>query len=197
MVGGAGNDTYFVDDGLDRCIENAGEGTDAVFAIVHYTLTANVETLVLQGSANLNGTGNALANSLSATPATTRSTAARRRHAHRQRRQRHLRVQCRRGQRRHRRRLRRQRRSSRRFAAVRRLRPRRHLHQHRRDPLAGELQRRRVARRHHVLRTPRRSTRPILSSSKSAGAGAARVNPSCDRRIRRSRSQTSRWSAGW
>ena len=31
--------------------ENANEGTDAVFATVNYTLTANVEALVLQGSA--------------------------------------------------------------------------------------------------------------------------------------------------
>jgi Ca2+-binding RTX toxin-like protein len=35
-----------------------------VFATVSYTLSANVETLVLQGSGNLDGTGNALANQL-------------------------------------------------------------------------------------------------------------------------------------
>ena len=64
MIGGAGNDTYFVDNAGDVVIENAGEGTDTVFATVNYTLTANVETLVLQGSGNLTGTGNALANSL-------------------------------------------------------------------------------------------------------------------------------------
>ena len=45
-------------------IENANEGTDAVFATVDYTLTANVETLVLQGAGNLAGTGNALDNKL-------------------------------------------------------------------------------------------------------------------------------------
>ena len=37
--------------------ENLGEGTDAVFATVSQTLAANLETLVLQGSANLTGTG--------------------------------------------------------------------------------------------------------------------------------------------
>ena len=40
------------------------QGNDAVFASVNYALSGNVETLVLQGSANLDGTGNALANSL-------------------------------------------------------------------------------------------------------------------------------------
>jgi hypothetical protein len=37
--------------------ENLGEGTDAVFATVSQTLAANLETLVLQESANLTGTG--------------------------------------------------------------------------------------------------------------------------------------------
>ncbi len=64
MIGGAGNDTYFVDNTGDVVFENFNEGTDAVFASVNYTLTANVEALVLQGGANLSGTGNALANSL-------------------------------------------------------------------------------------------------------------------------------------
>ena len=64
MIGGAGNDTYFVDNVGDTVIENANEGTDAVFSMVNYTLTANVETLVLQGAGNLSGTGNALANTI-------------------------------------------------------------------------------------------------------------------------------------
>jgi Ca2+-binding RTX toxin-like protein len=64
MFGGAGNDVYFVDNAGDVVVENLGEGNDAVFALVDYTLAANVETLVLQGNANLNGTGNALANSI-------------------------------------------------------------------------------------------------------------------------------------
>src|SRR5262249_39548167 len=64
MSGGAGNDTYFVDNAADAVIENVGQGTDAVFASVNYGLTANVETLVLQGGADLQGFGNALANSI-------------------------------------------------------------------------------------------------------------------------------------
>ena len=73
---------------------------------------------------------------------------------------------------------------------------RRDLHQHRRDPLAGQLQRRRLARHHHVheRRVDRRHRFHLPLSPPGAGA---RVSPSCDRRIRRSRSQTSRWSAGW
>jgi Ca2+-binding RTX toxin-like protein len=64
MFGGAGNDVYFLDDAGDLVFENLNQGTDAVFATVSQTLSANVETLVLQGSGNLSGTGNALANSI-------------------------------------------------------------------------------------------------------------------------------------
>jgi Ca2+-binding RTX toxin-like protein len=64
MIGGAGNDTYFVDNAGDGVVENPGEGTDAVFSTVAYGLTANVETLVLQGADNITGIGNALANSM-------------------------------------------------------------------------------------------------------------------------------------
>ena len=64
MVGGAGNDIYFVDNIGDIVFENLNEGTDAVFSTINYTLTANVETLVLQGAGNLSGTGNALDNKL-------------------------------------------------------------------------------------------------------------------------------------
>ena len=63
-TGGTGNDTYFVDNGNEAVTENADEGSDTVEAIAHYTLMANVETLTLIGSANLQGYGNALANTL-------------------------------------------------------------------------------------------------------------------------------------
>jgi Ca2+-binding RTX toxin-like protein len=64
MAGGAGNDTYFVDNFGDNVVEAANEGSDSVFTSISYTLAANVEALVLQGTAGINGTGNALANSL-------------------------------------------------------------------------------------------------------------------------------------
>ena len=53
-----------VDNVGDVVIENANEGTDTVLAAISYTLGANVENLTLTGPANINGTGNALANSL-------------------------------------------------------------------------------------------------------------------------------------
>ncbi|HEV6964218.1 calcium-binding protein, partial [Roseateles sp.] len=64
MTGGAGNDTYVVDNAGDVVIESSGGGTDSVHASVSYTLTANVENLQLTGSANLSGTGNALDNQI-------------------------------------------------------------------------------------------------------------------------------------
>jgi Ca2+-binding RTX toxin-like protein len=62
MAGGPGDDTYQVDSAGDVVIENANEGTDQVDSYLSYTLGANVENLVLYGSPNINGTGNALAN---------------------------------------------------------------------------------------------------------------------------------------
>jgi hypothetical protein len=55
MTGGVGNDAYFVDDDFDQVIENAGEGNDTVYASVHFGLSANVENLILQGGADLQG----------------------------------------------------------------------------------------------------------------------------------------------
>jgi Ca2+-binding RTX toxin-like protein len=64
MMGGLGNDVYFVDDGNDLVSENLGEGNDTIYAEVHFILAANVDNLVQQGSFNLGGTGNALANGI-------------------------------------------------------------------------------------------------------------------------------------
>ena len=64
MSGGAGDDAYFVDDIGDAVVENALEGNDTVFTLVNFGLGANVETLVLQGGADLQGFGNNLANTL-------------------------------------------------------------------------------------------------------------------------------------
>ncbi|MDM0026337.1 peroxidase family protein [Variovorax saccharolyticus] len=59
MNGGAGDDTILVDNAGESV--NGGDGTDTVQATVSYTLGANVENLVLLGTA-ANGTGNGLAN---------------------------------------------------------------------------------------------------------------------------------------
>ncbi|MGK9167536.1 M10 family metallopeptidase C-terminal domain-containing protein [Inquilinus limosus] len=72
MRGGAGNDTYVVDTAADVVDESAAGsgGIDTVQAAVSFSLAASttllgqVENLVLLGSANINGTGNASANNL-------------------------------------------------------------------------------------------------------------------------------------
>ncbi len=62
MAGGAGDDTYIVDNTGDDIVEKANEGTDLVKSNVTYTLSDNVENLTLTGSDAINGTGNALGN---------------------------------------------------------------------------------------------------------------------------------------
>ena len=64
MSGGLGNDTFYVDSVNDQVTEFAGEGSDTVRSTVSYGLGANLETLFLEGAANINGTGNALANTI-------------------------------------------------------------------------------------------------------------------------------------
>ena len=64
LVGGLGNDSYTVDNIGDVITERANEGTDSVSASISYLLSANVEKLTLSGSANIDGTGNELGNSL-------------------------------------------------------------------------------------------------------------------------------------
>src|SRR5262249_46157171 len=64
MIGGAGNDTYVVSNPSHVVVENANDGVDTVYASINYGLTPNVENLVLQGNADLQGYGNELANSI-------------------------------------------------------------------------------------------------------------------------------------
>jgi hypothetical protein len=64
MIGGAGNDTYIVDNAKDVVTELANGGTDTVMSSITYKLGDNVENLTLTGAANINATGNALANVL-------------------------------------------------------------------------------------------------------------------------------------
>lgn len=59
VEGGAGDDTLIVDDAKNKLIENGGsEGFDTVKSEVSYTLSENVERLILLGNANLTGKGN-------------------------------------------------------------------------------------------------------------------------------------------
>ncbi|WP_225205185.1 calcium-binding protein [Novosphingobium huizhouense] len=64
LIGGLGSDVMIVDDLADRTIENANEGTDTVRASLSWTLDSNIENLVLTGSAAIDGTGNALDNTI-------------------------------------------------------------------------------------------------------------------------------------
>ena len=64
MEGGSGSDVYFVQSAGDIVIELPGGGKDLVNSFVTHTLAAGVENLKLAGALNINGTGNALANSI-------------------------------------------------------------------------------------------------------------------------------------
>jgi Ca2+-binding RTX toxin-like protein len=66
MVGGAGNDTYYVNNVGDRCLEflGAGQGTDKVISSVTYTLPFAIEKLDLTGKSAINATGNSLDNTI-------------------------------------------------------------------------------------------------------------------------------------
>lgn len=64
MVGGLGDDTYMVTEVGDTVVETTNEGIDTVITSLSYTLGDNVENLTLAGTGNLNGTGNALKNTL-------------------------------------------------------------------------------------------------------------------------------------
>lgn len=64
MSGRLGYDSYVVDNVGDTVIEYSNEGTDSINSSVTYTLPTNVENLLLIGGAAINGTGNAMANSM-------------------------------------------------------------------------------------------------------------------------------------
>jgi len=65
LYGGAGSDTYYVDSAGDVVADVAEAGTDTVScSLIDYTLGANVEILILSGSA-ATGTGNTLDNIIS------------------------------------------------------------------------------------------------------------------------------------
>lgn len=68
MSGGKGNDIYLVDSAADKVVESSSQGTDRVSSTVTYTLPANVENLILTGTA-ADATGNSLANVLVGTSA--------------------------------------------------------------------------------------------------------------------------------
>ncbi len=63
LTGGKGNDVYYINRLEDNVVENPGEGTDTVYASstvagLEFELSANMENLILTGTANINGAGN-------------------------------------------------------------------------------------------------------------------------------------------
>ncbi|MDQ0463381.1 Ca2+-binding RTX toxin-like protein [Caulobacter ginsengisoli] len=64
MSGGLGDDTFYVDDTGDTAVDSVGGGTDIVRTTASFTLSANIENLILDGSSNIDGTGNALVNTM-------------------------------------------------------------------------------------------------------------------------------------
>jgi Ca2+-binding RTX toxin-like protein len=65
LMGGQGNDVYYVDASGDSVLEQAGEGADLVFtALSQYIMPDNVETLVYTGSGAFLGIGSNTNNSI-------------------------------------------------------------------------------------------------------------------------------------
>jgi Ca2+-binding RTX toxin-like protein len=71
LTGGQGNDTYLINDlnvagtkAADTVAESVNQGSDTVFSTISYTLNANVENLTLDGTDDIDGTGNKSANIL-------------------------------------------------------------------------------------------------------------------------------------
>ena len=64
VIGGRGDDTYFVNNLFDLVTETRDGGNDTVHTDVSYTLPENVENLRLIGSNPMDGTGNIFSNSI-------------------------------------------------------------------------------------------------------------------------------------
>jgi Ca2+-binding RTX toxin-like protein len=61
MIGGGGNDSYYIDNVSDVVTETVTGGIDTIYSSITTTLILNVEKLTLTGTA-ANGTGNSLDN---------------------------------------------------------------------------------------------------------------------------------------
>ncbi|MFD0916231.1 calcium-binding protein [Pseudahrensia aquimaris] len=65
LIGGLGNDRYYISNSGDEVIEDAGSGYDIVYTdVASYTLTSNVERLIFTDAGNHVGKGNELDNRL-------------------------------------------------------------------------------------------------------------------------------------
>jgi serralysin len=64
LVGGLGDDLYFVDSTDDVLIELENEGHDSVLSNVTYVLSDNIESLTLIGASAIDGDGNSQSNAI-------------------------------------------------------------------------------------------------------------------------------------
>jgi Ca2+-binding RTX toxin-like protein len=70
LIGGLGNDTYYIDSLTDSIVEKKAEGTDTVISSLNYTLGKNLENVTLSEVAGantliaLNASGNELGNAI-------------------------------------------------------------------------------------------------------------------------------------
>jgi Ca2+-binding RTX toxin-like protein len=64
LLGGSDHDTYVVDNTSDKTIESASAGIDTIESAIGWTLSSEVERLVITGTGVVNGTGNGSANQL-------------------------------------------------------------------------------------------------------------------------------------
>ncbi len=64
LVGGTGNDTFVVDNSADSVM--AGSANNVMFSSASFVLPAHIDALTLTGAANISGTGNADADTLTA-----------------------------------------------------------------------------------------------------------------------------------
>lgn len=64
MIGGSGHDTYIVDNIDDLVVESGSSGNDLVRSFVDYRLPVHLEKLELVGTGNVDGRGNAGANTI-------------------------------------------------------------------------------------------------------------------------------------
>jgi len=63
LIGGLGDDTYVIQYNNAKIIENSGEGFDIVKTDASYTISNNIEQLILKNAGgSINGTGNSIAN---------------------------------------------------------------------------------------------------------------------------------------
>lgn len=62
LIGGLGDDVYIINDANAIIQEDANSGTDTIISSINYTITENVENMMLSGNDNITATGNLLNN---------------------------------------------------------------------------------------------------------------------------------------